>query len=99
MKISLRKLLFSVVLGIVAIIGTLFIPQTISTKAEQAHVYLGFPVAYVIQNQTRYDPPYPWRTQFRSIWEDPTEIIWVNLLLETIIAGIVVVVVMYGIFE
>jgi len=49
--------------------------DTVHSNVERAAVELGWPLKYFIQNQDRYDPPYPWNMRFA--WEVPGKtVIW-----------------------
>ena len=45
---------------------------TVASKADQADVALGLPVAWLHQDQRGADPPFPFAARLGSVWEDPT---------------------------
>lgn len=66
----------------VVIIAMLCTHDRVATDADLMSVKLGWPLAYVSQNQSRFEPPYPYDAGWQ--WEVLTEYNWgtmsINLL-------------------
>jgi hypothetical protein len=58
------------------VLGSLFLPVRVETHQDLQQVRLGWPLAFVIQDQSKYEPPLPWWVRFYSPLEVPT---WVLL--------------------
>lgn len=63
------------ILSSLLVLGSVYLPFTVNSKADLARVKLGLPLPFIFQNQG-YDPPFPWQTSIRSVWENPTQILW-----------------------
>ncbi|MDI6894529.1 MAG: hypothetical protein QME70_07970 [Bacillota bacterium] len=61
---------------------TLGLPVVVSAdQASLASVCLGWPVWFVVQDQSQYTPPGErWRTHFLSPWECPFQVVWWRFL-------------------
>lgn len=71
-------------IGLIAFIilsGTLLIPKTVHTKDDMKMMEFGYPVAFITQDLTRYDPPFPWSYTFRSVLENSFTISWIRFSL------------------
>ena len=86
-----------VLISLFILLSTLSIPKTVFNKTDMEAVHLGYPIPFVTQNFTRYDPPFPWKYSFKSPWEDGFKISWLNFLSSFAIILIVVGVVTEGI--
>jgi hypothetical protein len=70
---------------------SLLIPSTFQNRAELAHVNFGFPLHFVVQDQSSLPigypdgPQFPARHGFLSPWEYPFQIIWSRFLLDILI--------------
>lgn len=54
-----------------------------SSKIDLAQMRLGLPLPFVIQDQSLYDPPFPWQFSFTfNPWEMPTRILLPQFLLD-----------------
>ena len=78
------------IVSFIVVLSTLSIPKTVYNSKDKEAVKLGYPISFVTQNFTRYDPPFPWRYSFGSPWEDPFRISWLNFLLSYLIIFFVV---------
>ena len=69
-----------------ALILLLFPPfvqtPTITSNDDQKSVAFGFPIAFIIQDQQGYDPPFPFETRLYSALENPTRIKWPALFFD-----------------
>lgn len=90
MKRRLVKLLTTIILLILSCVFTglsVFLPVTIHNRAELKQVDLGFPLNYIVQNQSALPvgypdgPSFPIRQTLLSPWEYPLKIIWWRFIL------------------
>lgn len=66
-----------VVLTLAVVVGSVFLGSTtVTSKADQAGLAFGLPLAWVEQDQSSLDPPYPAEATFQSPNEHPTSIAW-----------------------
>jgi hypothetical protein len=71
-------------LSIVLFLAAAYLPVTVYTQANLSEVKLGLPLPFIVQNQNYY-PPFPWQTGLRSVWENPTKILWLVFFLDVFI--------------
>ena len=85
MKRYLVKLLTTIILLTLSCVFTgssVFLPVTIHNRSELKQVDLGFPLSYIVQNQSALPvgypdgPSFPIRQALISPWEYPLKIIW-----------------------
>lgn len=86
---------FTIFISVIIILSTLFLPVTINNQHDLVAVTMGKPIAFFIQDQSKIDPPFPWRTHIWSANENPSEILWVQFLVSLVITVIIV----YGIMR
>jgi hypothetical protein len=86
----------AVTLSVLIVLASLFLPTIVQHESDLLWVGLGFPFRFVVQDQSRYTPPLPWQTRFYSPWENPTLLMWPQLLLNLVLAFGVVSVALYG---
>ena len=67
--------------SLIIVLGTSLIPQTVYDRKDMKAMKFGYPIAFVTQDLTRYDPPFPHKYHFSSPWENPSDISWSNFLL------------------
>lgn len=84
------KYSFVALLTLVILLGTLSIPKTVYNKKDMGAIKLGYPISFITQDVTKYDPPFPWKYSFESPWENPFEISWFNFLASYLIIFLVV---------
>lgn len=85
-SVNVKKQVVLSMLAITLILGTLFIPVSVSSYDELESVSLGYPLAFISQDFSRYDPEvYPQSFNFGSPWEDPFRIMWEGLFLSYLI--------------
>ncbi len=71
----LAAAVFAVVFSVVLVLLTpWFGHPTVSDRADQQDVAFGMPIAWVHQDQSSLDPPFPWQTEFVSPLEHPTTV-------------------------
>jgi hypothetical protein len=68
-------------LSILVMVATLWLPRWASNVADLKTAEAGAPVPFVVQDLTTYDRELPRTYTFESPWENPTEVLWVPLLL------------------
>ncbi len=63
-----------VLLSICLVVASLWIPTTVRDRNGMKSIELGYPIRFVIQDNSRFDPPsFPWQYRLVSPWESPTE--------------------------
>lgn len=69
LKRTLIPTLFSVGIISICFCGILSLAsfETVNTQEEMSHVSLGLPIPYFVQDQSRFDPPFPYKVSFK--WE------------------------------
>lgn len=82
-KIKIYFISFLLTLPI--LLASVFIPVNISSHSELLEVKLGLPFKFLIQDQSHLDPPLPWRVNFSSPLENPTQILWPQFFLSVIV--------------
>jgi len=65
----------SLVLTFLFLFSSLFLPVTINRHEELSEIKLGLPINFLMQDQSRYDPPLPWQVHLSSALESPTRIL------------------------
>lgn len=75
----------AVMLSVLIVAASVFLPTTVYRESDLLRVGLGLPVRFVVQDQRGYAPPFPWQTRFYSPWENPTRIMWPQLLLNLVL--------------
>lgn len=76
--------------GALVVCATLLDHATVASKADQADVALGLPVAWLHQDQRGADPPFPFAARLGSVWEDPTTVDAGALVVDGLVALLVV---------
>lgn len=70
---------------------TLLIPSTFQNRMELEHVNLGFPLHFIVQDQSSLPigysdgPQFPIRHGFLSPWEYPFQVVWWRFFLDILI--------------
>lgn len=67
------------VLSVLFVFATVFLPITVYSPTDLIAVYIGWPLAFIIQNQRPYAPSFPWQTRLYSVWENQIQILWLQL--------------------
>ena len=67
------------VLSVLFVFATVFLPITVYSPTDLLAVYIGWPLAFIIQNQRPYAPSFPWQTRLYSVWENQIQILWLQL--------------------
>ena len=55
----------------------------VESDADLLTVELGWPLNFIVQDQSRYDPPFPWDTGWA--WESPTHFDLLNLAINWLV--------------
>ena len=69
----LRSILLVVESFLVSIVTLFYSDDRLTVDSEKLHVELGWPTNFVVQDQSRFDPPLPFDAKWQ--WESPTQII------------------------
>ncbi len=85
----------SLVLTLIFLFSSLFIPVTINRHEELSDIKLGLPLKFFIQDQSHYDPPLPWKVSISSALENPTEILWLQFVVSFAIVFIIIFGILY----
>lgn len=67
------------VLSVLFVFATVFLPIIVYSPTDLLAVHIGWPLAFIIQNQRPYAPSFPWQTHLYSVWENPIQILWLQL--------------------
>ena len=70
----MKKIIKYLLVGLVSlaiVVGTLSVPKNVYNKKDMEVMKFGYPIAFVTQDLTRYDPPFPWKYSFSSPLENP----------------------------
>jgi hypothetical protein len=58
---------------------------TIASRSGLARVTFGLPLAWLVQDQTSLDPPFPLSATFVSPWEYPASVAWSPLVFDVLV--------------
>lgn len=72
--------IFVIHLSVLFILASVFFPITVYSRSDLTQVRLGYPLAFVIQQQSYAPSSFPWQTHLYSVWENPTQILWLQFL-------------------
>jgi len=61
-------------------ISPFFISSIVTDEVELKKVAFGFPFPFVVQDLSGYSPPFPYKMDLSSPWENPTYINFLSLL-------------------
>lgn len=59
---------------VLVLLSPLVDQQTLRSEADQRNMGFGLPYAWLHQDQSTLDPPFPWREGPLSPWEHPTSV-------------------------
>ncbi|MBW4637783.1 MAG: hypothetical protein KME05_06030 [Gloeocapsa sp. UFS-A4-WI-NPMV-4B04] len=74
-----------VISSVLLVLTSIYLPVTIYSQAQLAEVKLGLVLPFVVQTQYINPPLFPWQTSIRSIWENPTQVLWPQFFLDVLI--------------
>lgn len=91
------------ILSVLFVLASAFFPIPVYSKADLEQVQIGLPLAFIVQNQINlafilreplgYQLPLLWETRLKSVWENPTQILWPQFLLNiAIVFGVIILV-------
>lgn len=91
----------ALVVSMVILMGTLFIPRTVYSKEDMQIMQFGYPFPFITQDLSRLDPPtFPRQYRFGGPWEYPFEVSWkVFSLSYATILGIIFLILIEGYTE
>lgn len=86
MIMNLKNYAVILFISLVVVLMSVHIPQTVYNKTDLVKVRCGWPLGYMIQDQSWRDPPYPWRTNcgFFAL-EEPYVVFWPQLLSDVLV--------------
>jgi hypothetical protein len=74
------------------VLASVLFPVPIYSEADLVQVKIGWPLGFVVQDQSRYafilkeplgyKPPLLWQTHLYSVWENQTQILWLQFFLD-----------------
>jgi len=74
-ELSIRTHLVLLLLSTGLVVASLWIPTTVHDRSDMESIQLGYPIRFVLQDNSRFDPPsFPWQYRLVSPWESPTEL-------------------------
>lgn len=65
-----------VLLSVILVFASVYLPVTVYSQAQLAEVKLGLPLPFVSQTQYINPRSFPWETSIRFVWENPTKVLW-----------------------
>jgi len=74
MKSKYRLLIMVLIFNSLVLVSPFMTTETVHNYDELKEVSFGFPIPFVIQDQSHYDPPFPYDMSFSSPWETSTTI-------------------------
>ena len=74
-----------VISSVLLVFTSVYLPVTVYSQAQLAGVKLGLVLPFVVQTQYINPPLFPWQTSIRSIWENPTQVLWPQFFLDVVI--------------
>lgn len=91
------------ILSVLFVLASVSFPIPIYSEADLVQVKIGWPLGFIVQDQSRYgfilkeplgyQPPLLWQTHLYSIWENTTQVLWLQFLLNiAIVFGAIILV-------
>ncbi len=87
--------IFVLILSVLFVLASVLFPVPIYSEADLVQVQIGWPLGFVVQNQSgyafmleeplSYKPPLRWQTHLYSVWENTTQILWLQFFLDIVI--------------
>ena len=81
----MRRTIVAILVGGILITGALAMILPANRGSAAGAVHAGYPFPFLVQDQTRRDPPAGAPVEFRSPWEHPTSIRWHLLLVDVVL--------------
>lgn len=92
------------VLSVLFVLASVSFPVSIYSEADLVQVKIGWPLGFVVQDQSGYafmlkeplgyKPPLLWQTHLYSVWENTTQILWLQFFLDiAIVFGAIILVI------
>lgn len=85
-------LIVSTIMCFIVLLSPILTTETVNNADDLKTVRFGFPIPFVTQDLSGYDPPFPYKMSLSSPWENPTSIDFIFLFASFLI----VVVYHYG---
>lgn len=86
---------FVLILSVLFVLTSILFPVPIYSEADLVQVKIGSPLGFVVQDQSGYafmlreplgyKPPLRWETHIYSVWENTTQILWLQFFLNVAI--------------
>lgn len=93
MKDAVYMYVVVLILSVLFVLASVFFPITVYSKTDLFEIKIGWPLAFVVQDQRTYPPPFPSQTHLYSVWENPTQILWLQFFLDiAIVFGAIILV-------
>ena len=68
------------IFGSIAAVSSIFwTNDTAYSKQDLASMHFGFPLDFLVADQSRYDPPYPYTMKYCGPWTCPATTAWIPL--------------------
>jgi hypothetical protein len=81
----MRRSSIVILVGGILITGALAMILPAKSGSAGSAVHIGYPFPFLVQDQTRRDPPTGTPVEFLSPWEHPTSIRWHLLLVDVVL--------------
>lgn len=94
-KIKYYFVASSCIVSIILVLASLVIPATVQTHEQLSTLRFGWPLAYIVQDQSHYDPPLPRIMHFGTALENPTHLLLPKFIGSLIIVLIPIIVFLY----
>ena len=86
-------LIVSVLMCFIVLLSPTITSETVNDADDLKKVTFGFPIPFVTQDLSAYDPPFPYEISLSSPWENPTSVNFIFLFASFLIVLVPVVVV------
>lgn len=86
------------ILSLFIVFIPLVLPKTYYSKQDLINVECGWPFPFTVQDQSKWDPLFPWQWRcFGSPWENPFHILWPQLLFDIVLTFLILLIGFYSI--
>jgi hypothetical protein len=75
--------------ALVVLVASVLDRETVRDAADQRSLDFGLPFAWIHQDQSSLDPPYPWSATVAGPWEHPTSLSGLALALDVLVVAVV----------
>jgi len=74
------------VAALITLVAVFFEHVTVKRQEDLGRVTFGFPLDWLVQDQSTRSPPFPWEASVASPWEHPTHVAFVPLVADLLFA-------------